>query len=96
MRMMLRAQIPAEQGNEAIRTGTIQKLLQETMDHLKPEAAYFVSDEGQRGFVMFFDMEDASAVPPTVEPLFLNLNANIELTPAMDVEDLTKGLAAIR
>jgi hypothetical protein len=96
MRMMLRAQIPAEQGNEAIRNGTIQKLLQETMDHLKPEAAYFVADGGQRGFVMFFDMKEASAMPATVEPLFLNLNANLELTPAMDVEDLTKGLAAIR
>jgi hypothetical protein len=66
------------------------------MDNLKPEAAYFVSDGGQRGFVMFFDMEEVSDVPRVVEPLFLNLNANLALTPALDAEDLVKGLAAIR
>ena len=36
------------------------------------------------------------ADPPTVEPLFQNLNASIHLTPAMNAEDLERGLKEIR
>ena len=92
MRMMLRAQIPVQAGNRAIQDGTIAKVLEETLDHLKPEAAYFLSENGQRAVYAFFDLEDPSKIPPTVEPLFIHLDANVELIPVMNVDELKQGL----
>jgi hypothetical protein len=39
-----------------------------------------------------FDMDDASAIPAVVEPLFAALNARIDLLPVMNLDDLQKGL----
>ncbi len=41
MRVMLKAQFDTEKSNEGIRSGKLPELLKETLDHLKPEAAYF-------------------------------------------------------
>ncbi len=41
MRMMLKATIPVEAGNNTIKNGTLAKTMQATMQSLKPEAAYF-------------------------------------------------------
>jgi hypothetical protein len=41
---------------------------------------------------VFFDMKELSQIPTIVEPLFLQLNAKIELLPAMNLDDLTAGL----
>jgi hypothetical protein len=38
-------------------------------------------------------MADPSQIPVSVEPLFLNLNASVELVPVMNADDLRKGLA---
>ena len=66
------------------------------MEALKPEAAYFFPDElGRRSFIMVFDMEGSWQIPPTVEPLFQNLGAALHLTPAMNAEDLERGLKEI-
>jgi hypothetical protein len=37
-------------------------------------------------------MNDASDIPGIVEPLFAGLNAKVQLLPAMNAEDLKKGL----
>ena len=43
---------------------------------------------------MFFDMADSSDLPIVAEPLFMALNAEIEVQPAMNLEDLNRGLGA--
>ena len=59
---------------------------------LKPEAAYFFPEDGKRAGIFVFDMEGSWQLPPTVEPLFLNLDASIHVTPVMNGEDLERGL----
>jgi hypothetical protein len=95
MRMMLKVTIPVGPGNRAIKDGTIAKTMGEAMERLKPEAAYFGPQGGNRTAMFFFDMKDATQIPPLVEPFFLGLEAEIELTPVMNAEDLKKGLEAV-
>ena len=92
MRMMLTILIPTETGNHAIKDGSLHRIFETTMSKIKPEAAYFVAEHGQRCAMMFFDMNDASDIPGIVEPLFAGLNARVQLLPVMNAEDLKKGL----
>jgi hypothetical protein len=82
-----------EKGNEAIKSGALGQTFQSTIEALKPEASYFFPDEnGRRSALFVFDMEGSWQLPPTVEPLFQNLGASIHLTPAMNGDDLERGL----
>jgi hypothetical protein len=94
MRVMLKITIPTETANRAINDGSFAKVMEATIAKWKPEAAYFVTDKGRRCAVMVFDMQAASDLPVIAEPLFVGLNAEIEVQPAMNLEDLKKGLAA--
>ena len=93
MRMMLKFTLPVEKGNEAFRDGSLRKINEAVIDKLKPEAAYFSPLDGKRGGMLFFDMHDPSQIVEAVEPLFLGLNASVELVPVMNADDLQKGLA---
>jgi len=94
MRMMLKIIIPTESGNRAIRDGTLAKLLEGTMSRLEAEAAYFVAEGGLRSAMIFFDMRDSADIPRIVEPLFMRIDAEVELLPVMNADDLRKGLKA--
>jgi hypothetical protein len=95
MRMMLRITIPTEEGNRALRDSSLPKILEETARKLKTEAAYFVAHNGRRSAMFFFEMREASDIPPIVEPLFLGLNAEVELLPVMNADDLKKGIGLV-
>ncbi|MET7650509.1 MULTISPECIES: hypothetical protein [unclassified Streptomyces] len=95
MRMMLKASMDTEKANEAIRAGTLGKLIEESMEQMKPEAAYFTSDHGKRTAYLVFDMQDSSQMPVLSEPFFLNLGAEITYTPVMNREDVQKGLSQL-
>jgi hypothetical protein len=95
MRVLLKASIPVEAGNRAATDGSLAKTIQSILDDLKPEAAFFTDDEGQRCAYLFCDMRDASQIPAMAEPLFLALNAKVEIHPAMNAADLAKAAPAI-
>ncbi|WP_406007666.1 hypothetical protein OG440_17015 [Streptomyces sp. NBC_00637] len=95
MRMMLKATMDTEKANEAIRNGTLGKLIEESMAQLKPEAAYFTAENGRRTAFMFFDMEESAQMPVFSEPFFLNLGAEVSYTPVMNREDVQKGLSQL-
>jgi hypothetical protein len=40
-------------------------------------------------------MPDSSAIPPFAEPFFMELNANVQIAPAMNGDDLQKGLSEL-
>ena len=92
MRMLLKVSMPVEKGNEAIKSGALERTMQSTMEALKPEAAYFYPEDGRRTAFFVFDMEGSWQLPPTVEPMFQNLNASVHVTPVMNGEDLERGL----
>ena len=91
MRMMLKFSMPAEKGSEAIKSGALQRTIEAMTKALKPEAAYFYPEDGKRTGLMVFDMQGSSQMPGTLEPLFQNLGASIQLTPVMNGEDLQRG-----
>src|SRR5213078_2262426 len=90
MRCLLKVSIPVETGNVTIGDGTLPKTIESILNELKPEAAYFAEEEGNRTGFIFFDLKDTSQIPAVAEPWFLAFNAHIELHPAMNLEDLKK------
>ncbi|WP_434589862.1 hypothetical protein [Streptomyces sp. A5-4] len=96
MRVMLRACLDTKISNEAIKNGTLPKVMETMIQRLKPEAAYFGPTEGGRSCTFVFDMQDSSQMPTIAEPLFQELGARIEIHPVMNPDDLRKGLAALQ
>lgn len=90
MRFLVKARMDVEKANELARAGKLGSTIQSIVEDLKPEAAYFVADEGQRTAILILNMDDPSDLPAVAEPLFLALNAEIEATPAMVADDLAK------
>lgn len=95
MRFLLKISIPVEAGNAAAKAGKLGTIIQSILTELKPEAAYFTDDNGQRTGFVFFDMQDASEIPAIAEPWFLALNASVELHPVMVPDDLARAGGAI-
>ncbi|MBE8471151.1 hypothetical protein [Streptomyces justiciae] len=96
MRVMLKATLDTDKANEVLGSGKMQDLLGETLERIKPEAAYFGPEGGRRTCYLVFDMNDSSDLPPIGEPFFSNLNAQVEVFPIMNLDDLKKGLSQLR
>ncbi|MGO9436544.1 MAG: hypothetical protein ACLP00_19895 [Terracidiphilus sp.] len=96
MRMLLKATMPVETGNAAARSGTLGTKIQQILADLKPEAAYFSEDGGQRTAYIFFDMKDSAQLPGVAEPWFLAFNASLTVRPAMTPQDLADGLPGMK
>ena len=95
MRFLLKVNIPVEAGNTAAKAGKLGATIQSILSDLKPEAAYFMDDRGQRTGLIVLEMQDASQIPAIVEPWFLAFNASIEIHPVMIPADLAKAGPAI-
>lgn len=95
MRVLLKATLDTEKANEAVRSGKLPEVISRTLDQLKPEAAYFGPVGGRRTALLVFDMQDSSELPPTGEPFFTELNAEVEVSPIMNADDLRKGLSQL-
>ena len=90
MRFMLKVNIPVEDGNEAVRKGTLGKTISEILSDIKTEAVYFGDENGMRTGFIFLEMNDSSEIPKIAEPWFLAFNAEVEIHPVMRPEDLEK------
>jgi hypothetical protein len=90
MRFLLKAITPTENGNEAVRNGTLGKIVEDFLTDIKPEAVYFGLENGQRAGYYIINMEDPSQIPLICERLFLSLGSSCEIIPVMTPEDLAK------
>lgn len=92
MRTLLRVTAEVAASNKAFVDGTFSEIMKSTMEKIKPEASYFLTNEGCRSWIMVFDLNDPSDIPSIAEPFFISLNAKVEFQPAMNLDDLQKGL----
>ena len=95
MRFLVKVSIPVEAGNAAAKSGKLGATIQSILADLKPEAAYFTDDNGQRTGLIFLEMASASQIPAIAEPWFLAFNASIEFKPVMIPDDLAKAGSSI-
>ena len=95
MRFLVKASIPVQAGNEAAKKGTMGTMFQSIINELKPEATYFIEENGARTAIFIVNFDNPSDIPAIAEPLFLAFNANVEFHPAMTPEDLAKAAPAI-
>jgi hypothetical protein len=91
----MKVSIPVETGNQAAASGTLGKTIESICAELKPEAAYFATEHGQRTGFLFFDLKDSSQIPALAEPWFLAFNAQVDMQPCMNTEDLRKSAPGI-
>jgi hypothetical protein len=87
-------EIDTEAGNKAYGDGSLRKVVNELMEQVKPEAAFFTTHDGHRCGYIVFDMKDPSQMVALSEPLFQGLNAKVSYAPVMNPDDLQKGMAA--
>ena len=92
MRLMMKVVIPTEHGNKCVSEGYLQQTVLKFVEKYKPESSYFVPEAGLRTSLFFFDAKDASEIPSIAEPFFMNLNATVTITPAMNLNDLRIGV----
>ncbi len=95
MRFLVKVNIPVDAGNSAAKAGKLGTTIQSILADLKPEAAYFTDNNGQRTGFLFLEMRDASQIPAIAEPWFLAFNASIEIHPVMVPDDLNRAGSAI-
>lgn len=88
MRMFMKISIPVEVGNRLIADGSLPQTIQAILEEQKPEAAYFVAENGMRTGYIVLDLKSTADMPGIAEPWFLAFNASIEAKPAMTVQDL--------
>jgi len=95
MRLMLLVEIDTDAGNRAIEEHRMEKVMEEVLGQLRPEAAYFYPRGGKRALTLVVDAADDASIPSLVEPFWLHLNANVEVIPCMNAEDLRTGLGRL-
>jgi hypothetical protein len=92
MRTLLRVSMETNASNAAIKDGSLPKIMQSALERLKPEAAYFCTQEGRRTAFIVFDLQSSSDMPSIAEPFFTGFNAIVDFSPCMNADELRAGL----
>ena len=88
MKFLIKANWPNENENEQFVAGKGGEIIQGILEEIKPEAVYFGLEGGERTMFMIVNINEASQMPSIAEPMFLGLNARIEIIPVMTPEDI--------
>jgi hypothetical protein len=91
MLFIVKATIPNDAGNEMVKSGpAMQALMDKIMGDVRPEAAYFSIADGQRTLFLVVNIEKAEEMVRLAEPLWLGIEADVDVFPAMSVSDFDK------
>src|SRR5258708_22152427 len=80
MRFLFKVSFPVEAGNAAVKKDGL-RAVQNILEQQKPEAAYFVAENGKRTGYLVINMENASDIPAIADPWLLAFNYAIDVTP---------------
>jgi hypothetical protein len=92
MRTMMKVMFPVGPANKGLSDGSFPKAIESFIEQTKPEATYFTAQNGQRTAIFVFDLKDAAQIPTICEDFFQSYDAEIELAPVMNLEDLRAGI----
>jgi hypothetical protein len=92
MRFIVRTIFRTEAGNKAVSDPNFLKNIQGFIENNKAEAAYFTELNGERTVIFIVDLPSVDRMPAIAEPFF-RMGARVEFHPAMNFEDLKKGLS---
>jgi hypothetical protein len=95
MRTMLKWTVPVEKGNAMVADGSMGSVVEAVLAKTKPEAAYFLAQDGKRSGLLFFDLKEPADIPRIAEILFRGANATVEMVPVMNSDDLKKALGSL-
>jgi hypothetical protein len=95
MRVLVRVMIPTTAGNKAVKDPNFLKTIEDYTKKYNCEAAYFTEVNGNRTFVFVLDLPGPDMIPAIVEPLFQGFDANVEIHPTMNLDDLKKVISKI-
>jgi hypothetical protein len=90
MRCIIECWFPVENGNLAMLNGTLPVKIKNYIDAVKPEAVYFTVKDGQRTMIAVVNVPSEDKMVAINEPLWLDWNASVSITPAMTLADLQK------
>jgi hypothetical protein len=93
MRVIVRAMLPTTAGNKALKDPNFMKNLEDYIHKFNCEAAYFFPLNGNRTMAFVLDLPSQDMLPAVAEPLFQNFEASVEVHPAMNLDDLKKGIS---
>ncbi len=96
MRTFVKVQVPVQRGSKAVTDGSIGKIIGDFMERARPEVAYFGAEGGTRIGYFVLDLKSSAELPPLFEPLFISLDASIEISPVMNADELKQGLSQLR
>ena len=96
MRVILRAMIPAIAGNKMVKDPNFLKTIEDYTKKFNCEAAYFTEVNGNRTMIFILDLPSSDMIPAIIEPLFQGFDANVEIHPAMDLDDLKKAISSMQ
>ena len=92
MRMMVKVHMDTAASNRAIKDGSLPKTIKGFIEKYKPEASYFLPENGNRTAYFFLEMKDVSQIPALAEGWWHMGEATVSVIPAMNADDLGRGL----
>jgi hypothetical protein len=95
MRFILKATLPIDSGNDFVRDPQMGAIMEKVMGDIRPEAAYFAVEMGQRTVYFIVSVEKSSEITCLAEPLWLAFNADVEMIPVMNQEDFGEAMRTI-
>jgi hypothetical protein len=93
MRVIVRAMVPTVAGNKAVLDPNFLNKIEDYIKKFNCEASYFTEVNGNRTFVFVLDLPSPDMIPAIAEPLFQGFDANVEVHPAMNLQDLKSAIS---
>jgi hypothetical protein len=93
MRVIVRAMIPTVAGNKAVLDPNFLNKIEDYIKKFNCEASYFTEVNGNRTFIFVLDLPSPDMIPAIAEPLFQGFDANVEVHPAMNLQDLKSAIS---